>query len=294
MTKVVGVLCTRVRVEEKRLIAALAEAGVVAKPFPPGEQAIPVGAPPTDRRFTGGEETPALVIDRVTSRAHSRAARVTLRFAEIPVLEGGRASRSDRLVIAERLAEIGLPRPKTVLIASEKAGLVAVRQVGGPCTLLPNDPGIPEIALYDVDVAEALLEHRDMLGGHQDQISLIQDGIPAAGQRQRLIVVDGRVIATEGAVVEDWDKVTASRLAELTAAMLSSDFVGVDIARFDGRLVIWDTVPTPEFRNAKPVGDVAVETAVALLVRRKLGLGHLRGPVEIEALGANRDVVLSA
>jgi hypothetical protein len=85
-------------------------------------------------------------------------------------------------VIAERLAEIGLPRPGPVLISSEVAGLAAVRQAGGPCTLMPNDPGTPEIQLHDLDVAEATLEHRDMLGGHHDNISLIQDGIAAEGR----------------------------------------------------------------------------------------------------------------
>lgn len=272
MTTVVGVLCTRVRVEEKRLIAALAAAGVVAKPFPPSLLPISVGSPTSDDPAGSSQTPPSLVIDRVTSRAHARASRVTYRFANIPVIDGGRSSRSDRLVIAERLAEIGLPRPRTVLISSEVAGLAAVRQVGGPCTLMPNDPGTPEIVLHDLDVAEATLEHRDMLGGHHDNISLIQDGIAAPGSRLRLILVDGRVIAREGRVDGDWDLTTASRLAELTAAVLRSDFVAVDIAMMGGKLVIWDTIPTPDFRHAEPIGDLTVEGAVADLVRRRLGL----------------------
>ena len=276
MTTVVGVLCTRVRVEEKRLIAALAEAGVVAKPVPPSLLPIPVGSPPQPGDpAVPADARPAIVIDRVVSRAHARASRVTYRFANIPVIDGGRSSRSDRLVIAERLAEIGLPRPRTVLVSSETAGLAAVRQVGGPCTLMPNDPGTPEIALHDLDVAEATLEHRDMLGGHHDNISLIQDGIAASGSRLRLILVDGRVIAREGRVDGDWDLTTASRLAELTAAVLRSDFVGVDIAMMGGKLVIWDTIPTPDFRHAEPIGDLTVEGAVAELVRRRLGLPEI-------------------
>jgi hypothetical protein len=68
----VGVLCARGRVEEKALMAALAEAGIVSALFPPAVEPLPVGPLPVwpdGRPFP----VPQLVVDRHPNRQIARA-----------------------------------------------------------------------------------------------------------------------------------------------------------------------------------------------------------------------------
>ena len=63
----VGVLCARGRVEEKALMAALADASIVSALFPPADEPLPVGPLPVS---PGGHAfpVPQIVVDRHPNR----------------------------------------------------------------------------------------------------------------------------------------------------------------------------------------------------------------------------------
>ncbi len=160
----VGVLCARGRVEENALMAALAEAGIVSALFPPADEPLPVGPmspSPTGRPFP----VPQIVVDRHPTRQIARAVLATCGALGVPALCAGIAATGDRLDVASALAAHGLPRPLTALCTSEDAALEAVAAMGLPATLLPLDLKSTPIALLDRDAAEAVLEHRAVLGG---------------------------------------------------------------------------------------------------------------------------------
>ena len=120
MASVAGVLCTRVRMEEKRLIAALGSLGVDVRPLPPSDAPLPIQ--PLSAQ-TGGAEADgdrvAVVIDRLQERT---TASVWLPYWRQPgreMIDAGVAATLDRLSIARLLAEAGLPRPETALVISE-------------------------------------------------------------------------------------------------------------------------------------------------------------------------------
>ena len=94
----------------------------------------------------------------------------------------GIAATGDRLDVASALAAHGLPRPLTALCTSEDAGIEAVAAMGLPATLLPLDLKSTPIALLDRDAAEAVLEHRAVLGGVEGSLALIQAGSPSTGE----------------------------------------------------------------------------------------------------------------
>ncbi|HEX2281647.1 MAG TPA: hypothetical protein VHG52_07785, partial [Thermomicrobiales bacterium] len=160
----VGVLCARGRVEENALMAALAEAGIVSALFPPADEPLPVGPmspSPTGRPFP----VPQIVVDRHPTRQIARAVLATCAALDVPVLCAGIAATGDRLDVASTLVAHGLPRPLTALCTSEDAGIEAVAAMGLPATLLPLELKSAPIALLDRDAAEAVLEHRAVLGG---------------------------------------------------------------------------------------------------------------------------------
>ncbi len=266
----VGVLCARGRVEEKALMKALAEAGVVSALFPPADEPLPVGPHPVapgGRRFP----VPQIVVDRHPNRQIARAVLTTCRALEVPVLCAGIAAVGDRLDVASALAANGLPRPVTALCTSEAAALETVQAMGLPATLLPLDLTSRPIEILDTDAAEAVLEHRSVLGGSEGSLGLIQAGSPAPEMLVTVVVIDGLATAldvTIGTSVPD----EALHLAEHTARTLSADIIAVVILLGTGPepAIVWDVRPVPEFRQAQPLSDLTVAGAIARLVERRL------------------------
>jgi [lysine-biosynthesis-protein LysW]--L-2-aminoadipate ligase len=299
----VGVLCARGRVEENALMAALAEAGIVSALFPPADEPLPVGPmspSPTGRPFP----VPQIVVDRHPARQIARAVLATCAALDVPVLCAGIAATGDRLDVASALAAHDLPRPLTALCTSEDAGIEAVGAMGLPATLLPLDLKSGPIALLDRDAAEAVLEHRAVLGGIQGSLGLIQAGSPGSENLITVIVVDGAAAAFEtrsDTAVPD----QALRLAEHAAGVLNAALVAIVIDLRSGTPVVWDARPVPDFRDAIPVGDLSVVQAIAKAVERRLTTGVPRISVEREPTwrgiaslaqgqGLGRDLIISA
>jgi [lysine-biosynthesis-protein LysW]---L-2-aminoadipate ligase len=295
VTTVAGVLCTRVRMEEKRMIAALTKVGVVVKPLPPTDSPLPIQ--PLSASAVSGEgagETVHVVIDRLQERL---TAAVWLPYWRQPgreVIDAGVAATLDRLAIARILAEAGLPRPETALVVSESSGLNAIELFEGTGTLLPLQAGTRELPLLDRESAEAVLEHREVLGEKPDAISLMQQGVATKDSRLTMIVIDGVAVAASGNLNRDWPLHRATALGEEVARVLGARLIGVSVAEIDGRLVIWDVLPTPEFREAAPLGDVTVEEAICALVQRLTSPVPAEQPVHVYREETGDHVVLSA
>jgi [lysine-biosynthesis-protein LysW]---L-2-aminoadipate ligase len=299
----VGVLCARGRVEENALMAALAEAGIVSALFPPADEPLPVGPlspSPTGRPFP----VPQIVVDRHPSRQIARAVLATCDALGVPVLCAGIAATGDRLDVASALAAHGLPRPLTALCTSEDAGLEAVAAMGLPATLLPLDLKSTPIALLDRDAAEAVLEHRAVLGGVEGSLGLIQAGSPGAEHLAHVIVVDGVASALETAS-DTTVSGEALHLAEAAAKALSADLVAIVIDLRSGKPVVWDARPVPDFRNAMPIADLTVAQAIAQAIERRLATAVPSLPAErdpawigvstrAQPKGLGRDLVISA
>ena len=301
----VGVLCARGRVEENALMAALAEAGIVSALFPPADEPLPVGPmspSPTGRPFP----VPQIVVDRHPTRQIARAVLATCDALRVPALCAGIAAVGDRLDVASALAAHGLPRPMTALCTSEAAALEAVAAMGLPATLLPLDLKSKPIPLLDRDAAEAVLEHRAVLGSVAGSLGLIQAGSPGAENLAKVIVVDGTASAVEAAFGTTVPDLTL-RLAEAAAHALNADLMAVTITMGLGDPVVWDAHPVPDFRAATPVADLTVAQAIARAVARRLatvvpGFPPDRDPPwtgfldrgQIQEQGLRRDLVISA
>jgi hypothetical protein len=301
----VGVLCARGRVEENALMAALAEAGIVSALFPPADEPLPVGPlspSPTGRPFP----VPQLVVDRHPTRQIARAVLATCGALGVPALCAGIAATGDRLDVASALAAHGLPRPLTALCTSEDAALEAVAALGLPATLLPLDLKSTPIPLLDRDAAEAVVEHRAVLGGVTGSLALIQAGSPASENLVQVIVVDGAASAVQvppGTTVPG----QALHLAQEAARALNADLVALVIALGSTEPVVWDALPVPDFRDAMPVAGVTVAQAIAEAVERRLATVVPSRPVEHDRTwtgyathaerkeqGLRRDLVISA
>lgn len=181
------------------------------------------------------------------------------------MIDAGLAATGTRLEIATALAQAAIPRPATFIAMSEATALDAASKLGYPVTLFPQDAGATATALLDHDTAEAVIEHRVVLGAHGEAIMLMQAGVPNASELGRHHVIDGAVVAVEGELTG----AAAQEIAVAAADALGATVVTVDIARIDGELVVWDVVAVADFRHAMTVGERSVGEAIAALAGAK-------------------------
>lgn len=271
MSTMVGVLCARVRMEEKWLIEALAVAGAPARQLPPTLAPLPVGpmpASPFATTVAGGvaDVVTGIVIDRCADRVLAGVIGPTLRAMGATVIDAGLAATGDRLAIATLLANAGIARPETLLVTSEDAGMEALRSLGYPSTLLPLQSGAREIPLFDRDIAEAVLEHREVLGSRPHTLTLVQAGAQCGRQRLELLVVNGQVVATSDMGGNAEGMSIAIGLAERTAAFLNAATLGVTVVRTLHGPVVWDVQAVPEFRSLTAIGAAPAVTSMVDLI----------------------------
>ena len=305
----VAVLCTRVRVEEKQLLAAFAHAGVPAEPMSPEPSPFPI--PRVSLANPAGLSTISspfdsvhqhtIVIDRMQNRTVASALLRNHRAAGSLTIDAGIASIGTRLDVMHALAAAGLPLPPALLALSEDAGLAAVERTGYPATIFPMQIGLSGIGLLDREIAEAVLEHRHTLGGSAESVMVVQGGVHDEGDLIKAIVVGGAVVAYEGTCHHPNGFAGCEQLAVAAAEAIEASLVGVTLAHTPDGLVVWDVRPTPDFRHSIPTGSASVAEAVVALAQRKLASGSAADliaragmPSLLGSDGLGSDIVLSA
>lgn len=304
----VAVLCTRVRVEEKQLLAAFAQAGVPAvhvspepEPFPMPRASLASPAVLTVSSSFDSKDRLGVVVDRMQNRTIGSAIMRNHRAGGKIVIDSGIAATGTRLEVMHALAAAGLPLPPALLALSESAGLLAVERLGYPATVFPMQIGLSGIALQDQEIAEAILEHRDTLGGSAETVFVVQEGIHDEADLIKAIVVDGVVVAYEGTCHHPLGFAGCEQLAVAAATALGASLVGVTLAHTPAGLVVWDVRPTPDFRHSIPTGAASVADAVAALVQRRMASGSVSDLISragvsslVGSSSLGGDVVLSA
>jgi hypothetical protein len=294
----IGVLCARVRVEEKQIVAALAEAGAPVQPVQPAALPLPPAPPvplPPAPAMAGGLAG-EIVIDRYKSRAVAAAAVRTMRLHGARVLGAGLAATGDRLAVAAALAGAGVPRPACWMAPDDQSALAAIEAAGYPATILPVAYDSAPVELLDRDTAEAVTEHRMVLGHGVERVALVQAGTTLGSSL--VIIVAGHAVAATGAEGNALSA-EALRVAEHAAVAIGAEIAGVRIVDAPGGPVAWDIDPVPDFRHAAPLGGQTAAEAIAALA-----MGTASGTIErqaaaIEALAIGRegvrgDIVLTA
>ena len=265
----VGVLCSRVRVEEKLIFKALRDRGVDGERI--DANAITLG-------LSEGINGYDVVIVRCLS--HSRAL-----YASKLLGDNGQcmvntceviATSGDKLVTSLALAKRGVPTPHTKVAFTAQSALETIEQMGYPVVLKPLNGSWGRLLakINDRDAAETILEHKHTLGGYRHSIFYIQEYIDKPGRDIRSFVVGSETIAAIYRQTPHWITNTArggtalncpitpeiDRISRASAEAVGGGVVAVDILETpEGRLLVSEVNHTPEFRNSiAPTGvDIA-------------------------------------
>jgi [lysine-biosynthesis-protein LysW]--L-2-aminoadipate ligase len=256
----VGVLLSRVRVEEKLLLEELERRHVPTTIIDDRELVLRL------------EAKPELGVDVVAERCiqHSRAlyALSVLEAWGIPTVNTFEVADvcGNKLLTTMRLIRAGVPSPRTRLAFTPESALTAVEELGYPTVLKPlvGSWGRLISRVNDRDAAESILEHKDVLGTYMHSIYYIQEYVAKPGRDIRGFVVGDECIGAIYRASDHWITNTArggkATKCEVTpelgdlcvraAKAVGGGVVAIDLLESERGLLVNEVNYTMEFRNS--------------------------------------------
>lgn len=260
MTVRIGILCSRLRLEEKLLFQALERRGLSYDLLDDRELVLDMGRPALDYD---------VVLERCIN--HSRA------LYALRILEdwGLRCVNSyatadtcgNKLLTTSALLRAGVPSPRTVIAFTPESALQAIEELGYPVVLKPavGSWGRLLSKINDREAAEAVLEHKQVLGTYHHSIFYIQEYIAKPQRDIRAFVVGDETIAAIYRHSEHWITNTArggqaancpvtpelNDLCLRAARAVGGGVLAVDLLESADRgLLVNEVNYTMEFRNS--------------------------------------------
>ena len=268
----IGVLLSRVRVEEKLLLEELERRGIATTIIDDRELVLAL------------ERKPELGCDVVIERCiqHSRAlyALAVLDTWKIPTVNTFEVADvcGNKLLTTMRLIRDGVPAPRTRLAFTPESALAAVEELGYPAVLKPlvGSWGRLLSKVNDRDAAESIVEHKDVLGTYIHSIYYVQEYVPKPGRDIRAFVVGDETIAAIYRYSDHWITNTArggkatkapvtpelNELCVRAARAVGGGVVAIDVLEAPEGLVVNEVNYTMEFRNSIDTTGVNIPARV--------------------------------
>jgi [lysine-biosynthesis-protein LysW]--L-2-aminoadipate ligase len=275
----IGILCSRIRVEEKLLFEAFENLGISVVRLDEREIAARVGeyAPEVD-----------VVLERSISTSAGLTASLLLEAAGVRVINSYATASicADKIRTSLALEAAGVPQPATEIALSPEAALEAIERLGYPVVLKPpvGSWGRLLARINDRDAAEAVIEHKETLGGVNHHAYYIQEYIEKPERDIRAFVVGTETICAIYRRSDHWITNTARgglasncpvtpKIADLCerAALAVSGGAGgilaIDLFEDPRRgLLVNEVNHTMEFRNSITTTGVHIPERIARLV----------------------------
>lgn len=223
----VGVVLSRVRLDEKLLFAALDRRGQAFDRIDDREAVF---------RFEGPQWPYDVVFIRSVSQSRAVYSARMIGGMGVPTVNSCEviAACADKVVTTGLLAQAGIPGPRTVVAFSPESALAAIEDMGYPVVLKPVTGSWGRLVsrVNDRDAAEALLEHRDVLGSSQYSVYYIQEHIAKPGRDIRVVVIGGKPVAAMYRTSEHW-VTNAARGARTEACPISEEIGDLSVRAAD-------------------------------------------------------------
>lgn len=209
-----------------------------------------------------------VALERCVSQSRGLAVARYLTALGIPVVNRPEVMETcgDKWATSVALAKAGLPQPKTALATDREEALRLMEAFGYPVVLKPviGSWGRLLAKVTDRAAAEALLEHKEVLGGFQHQLFYLQEYVEKPGRDVRVFVVGERAIAAIYRRSAHWITNTArggqaencplteeiARLAVGAAEAVGGGVVAIDLFESERGLLVNEVNHTMEFKNS--------------------------------------------
>ncbi len=172
----------------------------------------------------------------------------------------------DKLLTSNALSKHNVPQPEVRVAFTEASAIEAIEELGYPVVLKPavGSWGRLLAKVNDRDAAEALLEHKSILGTYHHSIFYIQKYVEKSGRDIRSFVVGDRCIAAIYRSSEHWITNTArgavasncpvtDAICEISlqaAQAVGGGILAIDLFETADGLLVNEVNYTMEFKNS--------------------------------------------
>ncbi len=296
----IAVVCSRVRAGEKLLLAALQKTGVTVHRYDERDLSFAVGRPAGDHPLLSY----GVVILRCLAHSKTQVIAEILNSWGVTTVNSADVIRrcGDKISTTLALQRHGLPVPETVAAADPGPALVAMEEIGYPVVLKPTVGSWGRLLarINDRDAAEAILEHKTVLGSYQHGIFYIQEYVGKPGRDIRAFVIGGETVAAIYRYSDHWLTNTArgaraencpvvpelEALCRRVSGAVGGGVLAVDLLESERGLLVNEVNCTMEFRNSIEPTGVDIPGEMARYVIELMG-GDDSGDVRVGIVGGS-------
>jgi len=270
----IAILLSRVRVEEKLLMQAFERRNLPVEVIDDREVIFDLHHSQDWRQYD-------VVVERCVTQSRALYALRILNDWGVTTVNTHRVVQlcGNKLETSSALISAGIPSPRCKVAFTPEAALAAIEEMGYPVVLKPSVGSWGRLLakINDREAAEAILEHKEVLGSYEHSIFYIQEYIEKPARDIRSFVVGNKNIAAIYRHSPHWITNTArggraancpitpdiSELSLAAAQAIGGGILAVDLLETpDGRLVVNEVNHTMEFRNSIDTTGVDIPQAI--------------------------------
>ena len=270
----IGVLYSRVRVEEKWIFASLERRGLDYERLDDRLVHFDLDDPEPWRQYDA-------IMERSISYTNGLYACRIFNIWGILTVNSAAVAEAcgDKLITTALLAKAGVPQPHSRVAFTPESALETIEAMGYPVVLKPviGSWGRLLAKVNDRDTAEAILEHKATLGSVQHSVFYIQEYIRKPGRDIRVVVVGDKVITAIYRKSEHWITNTARggegelcpvtpELEEVSlkaAQAVGGGVLAVDVIEDPERgMLVNEVNHTMEFHTVQPLSGIDIADTI--------------------------------
>ena len=242
----IGILYSRIRQDEKLLLNELRDRGHEVTKIDVRDHQF--GLDGTTAEIDGLD----LVVDRCLSTSRSLYATRFLDHYDVSVINSPETADvcADKAKNSLALDAAGVPTPKTKVAFTVDSAMAAIESFGYPCVLKPvvGSWGRLMAKIDSKTAAEAILEHKKVLGHYEHKVFYIQEFVEKPGRDIRVVATDGEPVAAMTRSSDHWLTnaakggntagfeldATARELVKTASEAVGGGLLGVDLMEVGG------------------------------------------------------------
>ncbi len=281
----VGILVSRIRTEEKLLMAAFEALQAHFELIDDRRLAFRIA--PEVSSWPQDLTAYDAVLMRSVSQSRTLNSLYALEAAGVRTVNSRQVVETcgDKILTTLALSRRGVPSPRTAVAFTTETALQAIEDMGYPVVLKPavGSWGRLLSKINDREAAEAILEHKEVLGSYQHQIHYIQEYIAKPMRDIRAFVVGDETICAIYRDSAHWITNTArggassncpvtpdlNEICINAAQAVGGGIVAIDVLEDQERgLLVNEVNHTMEFRNSVHPTGVDIPGRIAAYVLR--------------------------
>jgi [lysine-biosynthesis-protein LysW]--L-2-aminoadipate ligase len=192
----------------------------------------------------------------------------------------------DKFLTTQALVKDKVPTPRTSLAFTPESAMEAIEQLGYPVVLKPcvGSWGRLVAKINDRQAAEAILEHKQILGSYHHSIYYIQEYIEKPGRDIRSFVVGDETIAAIYRTSDRWITNTAQggkasncpvtpevdAISRAAAQAVGGGMLAVDLLESPDGFLVCEVNYTMEFRNSIATTGVDIPAKMTDYLMREM------------------------